>query len=85
MEKIFMYGAHCPVDRIKDGLRVQVKPLGQSTVNTDRNFSVKRSPFLSPIWLYKSLAHFIAKYSACRIIKISRKSPKSTDCTSYRL
>lgn len=48
MEKIFMYGAHCPVDRIKDGLQVQVKPLGQSTVNSDRNFSVKRSPFLSP-------------------------------------
>lgn len=46
-KKIFMYGAHCPVDRIKDGLCVQVKPLGQSTVDPSQDFSV--SPFLSPI------------------------------------
>lgn len=43
---IYIYGAHCPVDRIKDGLCVQVKPLGQSTVNPGRQFSVKRSSFL---------------------------------------
>lgn len=43
---IFIHGAHCPVNRIKDGLRVQVKPLGQSTVDPGQGFLVKRSPFL---------------------------------------
>lgn len=54
-KKIFMYGTHCPVDRMKDGLRVQVKPLGQSTVDPGQEFSVKRSPFLSPIQKLGSL------------------------------
>jgi len=70
--KIFMYGTHCPVDRIKDRLRVQVKPLGQSMVDPGRVFSVMVSPFLSPIRKL-SLAHFIGNYNTCQIIKNSRK------------
>lgn len=42
---IFIHGAHCAVNRIKDGLRVQVKPLGQSMVDPGQDFLVKRSPF----------------------------------------